>query len=190
MIVTTTERLTLRNWEEKDRDLFHEINSDPVVMEFFPFQRSRAQSDELFDLLRGIIDETGFGFYALAARETDAAIGFCGLSRTTARLEPHMPAGTVEIGWRLARRRWGHGYVTEAAQRLLALGFTEKGLDEIVSFAVAGNARSIAVMRRIGMVAAPDRDFDVPGIDEAHAGLRPHVVYTIDRTRWRAMEGA
>ena len=101
-----------------------------------------------------------------------------------------MPAGTVEIGWRLARRRWGHGYVTEAAQRLLALGFTEKGLDEIVSFAVAGNARSIAVMRRIGMVAAPDRDFDVPGIDEAHAGLRPHVVYTIDRTRWRAMEGA
>ena len=37
-----TERLILRNWEERDRDLFHRINSDDRVMEFFPFRRDRA----------------------------------------------------------------------------------------------------------------------------------------------------
>ncbi|MCW5706460.1 GNAT family N-acetyltransferase [Shinella sp.] len=184
MPIATTRRLVLRNWEEKDRDLFHEINSDPVVMEFFPFLRTRAQSDELFERIRGIIAETGLGFYALAERESDIALGFCGLSRTTDRLEPHLPAGTVEIGWRLARRHWGRGYVTEAAERLLAYGFEEKGLAEIVSFAVAGNTRSIAVMRRIGMRAAPERNFDMPGLDDPT--LRPHVLYTLDRAGWQS----
>ena len=185
MIIATTRRLALRNWEEKDRDLFHEINSDPLVMEFFPFLRSRAQSDELFERLRGIIAQTGLGFFALADRQTDTALGFCGLSRT-AKLEPFVPDGAVEIGWRLARRHWGRGYITEAAERLLEFGFAEKGLDEIVSFAVADNARSIAVMRRIGMTAAPERDFDMPGIEDAHARLRPHAVYMIDRAAWQA----
>jgi RimJ/RimL family protein N-acetyltransferase len=184
MIVATTGRLTLRNWEEKDRDLFHEINSDPAVMEFFPFQRSRVQSDEMFERIRGIIAETGLGFFALADRETDAAMGFCGLARTT-KLEPHVPNGTVEIGWRLARRHWGRGYITEAAETLLQIGFEEKGLEEIVSFAVADNARSIAVMKRIGMVCAPERHFEMPGIDDARAELRPHVLYTIDRAAWQ-----
>ena len=45
--ILTTERLIIRNWREKDRDLFHEINSDPEVMEFFPKRRNRAESDEL-----------------------------------------------------------------------------------------------------------------------------------------------
>jgi RimJ/RimL family protein N-acetyltransferase len=183
MIVATTPRLILRNWEEKDRDLFHEINSDPVVMEFFPFLRTRAQSDELFDRIRGVITQTGLGFFALADRETDTAMGFCGLSRTT-RQEPYVADGSVEIGWRLARRYWGHGYITEAAEKLLEFGFDEKGLDEIVSFAVAGNTRSVAVMRRIGMLDT-GRDFDMPGIDDARAELRRHVLYTIDRAAWR-----
>jgi RimJ/RimL family protein N-acetyltransferase len=184
MPIATTKRLILRNWEEKDRDLFHEINSDPAVMEFFPFLRTRAQSDELFDRLRGIIAQTGLGFYALADGATDEAMGFCGLSRTGG-LEPHVADGAVEIGWRLARRHWGHGYITEAAERLLEFGFEEKGLPEIVSFAVAGNARSIAVMRRIGMVAAPDRDFGMPSIEDARAELRPHVLYALDRAAWQ-----
>jgi hypothetical protein len=36
-----TARLILRNWEDRDRDLFHLINSDDRVMEFFPMRRSR-----------------------------------------------------------------------------------------------------------------------------------------------------
>ena len=185
MIIATTKRLLVRNWEEKDRDLFHEINSDPVVMEFFPFLRTRAQSDELFERLRGIIADTGLGFFALADRDTDSAMGFCGFSRVT-NLEPHLPDGTVEIGWRLSRRYWGQGYITEAAEKLLEFGFVTQNLDEIVSFAVATNERSIAVMQRIGMIAAPHRDFDMPGIDDARAELRPHSLYAIDRATWQA----
>jgi len=181
--IAGTPRLVLRNWEERDRDLFHEINSDPAVMEFFPFRRTREQSDALLDRIRAIIAGTGLGFFALADRATGEVFGFCGLSRPD--LEPHLPKGTVEIGWRLARRHWGRGYATEAARELLRLGFEEKGLEEIVSFAVASNARSIAVMRRIGMRADPSRDFAMPGIDEAHAHLRPHVLHAIGKAEWQ-----
>jgi len=182
-IITQTERLTVRNWIEADRDLFHEINSDPEVMAYFPFRRSRAQADELFDRIRGTINETGLGFFALALRQNNQAIGFCGLAHTD--LEPLLPKGSVEIGWRLARLFWGKGYVTEAASALLAYGFDQRGLEEIVSFAVGENSRSTAVMKRIGMRPDPARDFDHPRVPESHPHLRRHVLYAVTAAQWR-----
>lgn len=182
-IITQTERLTVRNWIEADRDLFHEINSDPEVMAYFPFRRSRAQADELFDRIRGTINETGLGFFALALRQNNQAIGFCGLAHTD--LEPLLPKGSVEIGWRLARPFWGKGYVTEAASALLAYGFDQRGLEEIVSFAVGENSRSTAVMKRIGMRPDPARDFDHPRVPESHPHLRRHVLYAVTAAQWR-----
>ncbi len=35
MIILETPRLIIRNWEDRDRDLFHVINSDEEVMRFF-----------------------------------------------------------------------------------------------------------------------------------------------------------
>ncbi|MDX3925195.1 MAG: GNAT family N-acetyltransferase [Shinella sp.] len=182
-MIATTERLILRNWDEPDRDLFYEINSDPEVMKFFPFRRSRAEADALFDKLRGLIADTGLGFYALALKHDGKPIGFCGLARTD--LEPFLPNGTVEIGWRLARAHWGKGYVTEAASALLRYGFTSRNLDEIVSFAVADNHRSTAVMQRLGMKHDPARDFEHPRIPESHRHLRRHVLYAITRKQWK-----
>lgn len=107
MTICETERLRIRNWRDSDRDLFAAINSNPKVMEFFPHRRSRAESDELFDRITRTIEETGFGFFALALRENDASIGFCGLAYTD--LEPHLRDGTIEVGWRLALPHWGKG---------------------------------------------------------------------------------
>ena len=174
MIICETDRLRIRYWLESDRDLFAEINSDPKVMEFFPFRRSRAEADALYDRNDRTIRETGFGFFALALRDGNMPIGFCGLARTD--LEPHLPDGTVELGWRLAAAHWGKGYVTEAARALLGYGFATRKLEEIVSFAVPSNIRSIAVMRRIGMHPQPHRDFDHPRVPDTHRHLRRHVL--------------
>jgi RimJ/RimL family protein N-acetyltransferase len=96
------------------------------------------------------------------------------------------PQGTIEIGWRLAPEYWGKGYATEAAEAWLAFGFETLGLDEIVSFAVAGNRRSTAVMERIGMKADPASDFDHPAIGDDYAHLRRHVTYRLSRADWQA----
>ena len=65
-----TPRLVLRNWEERDRDLFHRVNSDDQVMEFFPFRRDRATSDAVMDRMRAEIDADGYGWTAAEIADT------------------------------------------------------------------------------------------------------------------------
>ncbi len=183
MIIVETPRLRVRNWLETDRPLFAEINADPKVMEFFPRRRSREESDALMDEVKRRIDETGLGFFALALKETHEPIGFLGLARTD--LEPHLPDGTVEIGWRLAARFWQKGYVTEASEAMLRHGFKTHGLEEIVSFAVEQNTRSTAVMRRLGMRHDPARDFGHPRVPDTLPHLKHHVLYALNREDWQ-----
>jgi len=178
--------LILRPWEKRDRDLFYEINSDPQVMEFFPFRRDREQSDAFFETLM-VRQKERITFSALELRETGECLGFCGLH--DGDVEPAFPAGTVEIGWRLATRNWGKGYATEGARAALRYGFETLGLPEIVSFAVHDNHRSTAVMERIGLKRDPARDFDHPHVPATHAQLQRHVVYRMTAEDWRTKKG-
>ncbi len=174
-IILETDRLRIRSWIEGDRDLFREINADPKVMEYFAFRRSHAESDALLDKLNASIRHTGFGFYALELKEASEPIGFCGLS--LANMPDIFPIETVEIGWRLATRFWGHGYVTEAARALLDFAFTSKDIPAVLAFAVADNRRSTAVMERIGMTRCPQMDFEHPRVPDTHPHLKRHAVY-------------
>lgn len=150
-------------------------------MEFYPIRRTRPESDEMLDRLRAIIQETGMGWAAVTLKETGEPIGFAGLAAVRFKAD-FAPA--VEIGWRLAPERWGKGYATEAAEALLAHGFQELDLSQIVSFAVCNNRRSIAIMKRIGMTADPSLDFDHPGVPDSHPHLKRHVFYRLSREEW------
>ena len=175
LIILETPRLRVRSWVDSDRDLFREINADPKVMEFFPFRRNHQESDALLDKLNGSIRNTGLGFYALELKNSDEPIGFCGLSHPN--MPEIFPAETVEIGWRLATRFWGNGYVTEAARALMDFAFNEKAIPALLAFAVEANHRSTAVMKRIGMRPWPQMDFDHPRVPDTHPHLKRHVVY-------------
>lgn len=137
-----TERLLLRRWHPADRAPFAAMNADPEVMEHFPAALTRTESDALIDRIEAGFEARGFGLWAVEVTATGEFIGFTGLS-VPAFDAPFTPA--VEIGWRLRRRSWGHGYAAEAARRVLASGFTDHGLTEVVSFTSAGNVRSQSV---------------------------------------------
>lgn len=173
----TTERLILRGWCGNDRPLFHRINSDERVMRYFPIRRNREESDALMDRLQDEIVADGFGFAAIELADTGEVAGFAGI-RKVSGIEV-LPERSVEIGWRLAPEYWGKGYASEAARRWLEFGFEQLRLPRIVSFAVRDNADSIAVMRRIGMSARPDLDFNHPDIPAGRPDLRAHVMFEI-----------
>jgi RimJ/RimL family protein N-acetyltransferase len=82
--------------------------------------------------------------------------------------------GGVEVGWRLARSAWHHGYATEAATAALGIAFGGLGLDEIWSMTSVLNEPSQAVMRRLGLTEYAR--FEHPRIPEG-SPLRPHVTY-------------
>jgi len=165
----------MRRWRAGDREPFAALNADPEVMEHFMATMTRAESDAFVDRIEAGFDTYGYGLWAVDA--ASGFIGYVGLqwTRFDARFTP-----AVEIGWRLARPAWGHGYATEAAIAVRDFALRDIGLDEIVSFTTYRNERSQAVMRRIGMTHDPADDFDHPGLPVDHP-MRPHVLYRLTR---------
>jgi RimJ/RimL family protein N-acetyltransferase len=147
------------------------MNADPAVMEYLPRVLTREESDALFERVRQT------DLFAVETRSDATFLGFIGLS--TPRFHAHFTPCT-EIGWRLAKAAWGHGYATEGARAALAYGFESLALDEIVSFTVPANLRSRRVMDKLGMIRSPADDFDHPSLAADHP-LRGHVLYRLAR---------
>jgi RimJ/RimL family protein N-acetyltransferase len=170
-----TERLRLRQWRDDDLEPFADLNADPEVMRYFPALMTREQSDALAERERAAIAERGWGLWAVEVVGGPPFVGFVGLTEHTfpAHFTP-----AVEVGWRLARSAWGHGYATEAARAALSFGFGELALDEVVSMTVPANERSRRVMERLGMTRSPADDFDHPRVP-AGSPLRRHVLYRL-----------
>ncbi|WP_329231686.1 MULTISPECIES: GNAT family N-acetyltransferase [unclassified Streptomyces] len=138
----------LRVPTDEDALAWHRVFADPEVMEFHggrPAEysvyeeltaRQRRHDAELGHCLWTVLDDAG------------EVLGFTG-----AQPWPHEsfgPVGEIEIGWRLGRAAWGHGYATSAAratlERVRALG-----VREVVAMINTRNARSVAVAVRLGM---------------------------------------
>jgi RimJ/RimL family protein N-acetyltransferase len=174
--VLRTDRLIMRRWHDADRDPFAALNADPEVMRYFPASLDRGASDALVDRIEELFQRQGFGLWALEVAGTGEFIGFTGLNPMPAGVPG---AGGMEVGWRLARHAWHHGYATEAAAAAAGVAFGGAGLAEIWSMTAAANEPSQAVMRRLGMTL--HAHFDHPGV-EAGSPLRPHVAYRLLRT--------
>lgn len=180
LIEIETSRLLLRQWRDTDYQPFAALNADPRVMEFFPEPLSKTQSDRMADRIRGLIEQKGWGFWAVEATGVAPFIGFVGLHEPSAELSC---SPCVEVGWRLATPYWGKGYASEAAAAALRVGFEQLGLSEIVSFTAVLNQRSQAVMQRLGMQHWGEF-FDHPAIPEGHP-LQRHILYRLQQSRWQ-----
>lgn len=172
-----TERLLLRGWREEDRAPFAAMNADPAVVEFLNGALTREQSDAMVERIQASWAGKGYGLWAVQVIDGPEFIGYVGLWDALFEA-PFTPA--VEVGWRLARSAWGHGYATEAARAAVSYGYATLGLPEVLSFTAAANVRSRAVMERIGLIRDPDGDFEHPLVPEG-SPLRRHVLYRFAR---------
>jgi RimJ/RimL family protein N-acetyltransferase len=172
-------RVQLRPWRDDDLAPFAQMNADPDVMAFFINPLSRAESDALATRLRAAVERDGIGLLALEVPGI-AFAGFVGMGPTPSFAidVPGIVPGSREIGWRLARPAWGHGYATEAATLVLRYVLDVLRWNQVISFTAQTNLRSQAVMQRIGLTERGR--FDHPRI-EASNPLRPHVVCTAER---------
>lgn len=165
-----TERLLMRRWRDADREPFARLNADPEVMRFFPTRLDRDASDAMVDRIEGLFERQGYGLWALELLETGQFLGFTGLNP----MPDGVPgAGGMEVGWRLDRPAWGHGYATEAARAALGVAF-QVGLPELWSLTAVLNEPSQAVMRRLGM--RPCAHFEHPRVPP-ESPLRAHILY-------------
>lgn len=162
-----TSRLILRHWQDADRDPFAAMNADPEVMADLGGPFDRARSDAKFDRYRAAQDKHGISRWVVQ----DVASRFLGYTGIL-HVGPDHPLGAhAEIGWRLVRAAWGHGYASEAAKAALEDGFARVGLKEVLSYTAPDNLRSQAVMERVGLQRDEARDFDWPQSGTVWRGL-------------------
>jgi RimJ/RimL family protein N-acetyltransferase len=141
-----TERLRLRGFSEADLDAWAAICADPEVMRWIGepagMSRERAWRDMAYML--GHWELRGFGQWAIVERDRGALVGRTGLIR---------PEGWpgVEVGWVIARERWGRGYAPEAAAAAVDWGRAAFGLDHVISLIEDHNGASQRVAAKLGM---------------------------------------
>lgn len=172
-----TERLLLRRLTEDDLDAFAEVFAKEPVMKYSNYQRglTRAESADVLGRLMGHWDEHGFGHWAVVQKSDGAFLGYEGLA-IPFFLPEVLPA--VEIGYRLDPSAWGKGYATEAGRAALSYGFDTLSCERIIAIYDIENARSGAVMERLGMHVERDTLHPEQGVT-----LR---VYELQRHEWRA----
>jgi ribosomal-protein-alanine N-acetyltransferase len=174
-------RVRLRPLAAADRDAFVAMHGDPDVMATLLGPLDRRASDALFDRLRSDHASRGWGLLAVEADGLQGFAGLAGLLPVPADV-PCSPS--VEVAWRLRRAAWGLGIATEAARLAISDGFGRLGVDEIVAYTAAANARSLAVIGRLGFRRDPSGDFDHPRVPEGDP-LRPHQLYRMGRAQWQ-----
>ena len=172
-----TDRLLLRSWRDGDVEAFDRYLNLPPVTDTVGGVQSRDEIQAGLQRIAACEAEHGFCFWAVERLADGAFLGFCGLKRLNAEGAPPEMVGAPEIGWRLRADAWGQGFAREAATAALDLAFGRFGLDQVYAITLAHNERSWGLMRRLGMAARPDLDFDMP----IHGR---HVTYYLGSDAW------
>jgi RimJ/RimL family protein N-acetyltransferase len=175
-VLLTTERLLLRTFRLDDLPVYAALNADPEVVEFLGGVPLTAQdSDETAEWAQELHAREGIGLLAMERRTDGLFLGMCGLHH----LEEWFP-DDIEIAWRLGREHWGHGYATEAATAWLDHAFGPMDLPRVISVSDRPNMRSIAVMRRLGMVLDHEVTLEEDGV------TFDALVHSVSAQRWRS----
>lgn len=143
-----TDRLLLRYFRDDDLPPFLAYRNDPEVARYQSWESigeetARRLLAEMRRLRPGLPGE--WFLFAIELKETGALIGDCTLKI------PYEPQEQGEIGYTLDRAYQGKGYASEAVRALLDLTFLKLDLHRVTAIAHVDNARSLALMERIGM---------------------------------------
>lgn len=175
-----SERLILRPWKDADRRPFAKMSADPSVMEYLMPLTPGEATDAWIDRQLAHLATHGYCFWAIEVKKDGAFVGAVGLLCVS--YEAHFTPA-VEVGWRIARAFWGHGYAPEAAAAAIRFGFETLQLPEIVATTVSDNQKSRRVMAKLGMMHDTAGDFDYPCVSKGHL-LRRLVLYRLTRDYW------
>ncbi len=161
----TTERLSLRAWSLDDLDFIVAMDMDPDVGRYlYPHGRPTIQERTVISRRRinsGWPKQGGMWFVEWA--ESGDPLGWCGMF-------PLEDSGLVEIGYRFDTAAWGKGIATEAARKVLDLGFGTFEFDPIVAVTHPKNVGSQTVLKNTGL--KPDGTKFQYGLEQKFYSLR------------------
>jgi RimJ/RimL family protein N-acetyltransferase len=165
-----TQRLLLRQFREDDLDAWARITSDPEVMRYVGGSAlTREEAWRSLGYMLGHWKIRGFGLFAAEEKATGELVGRIGL---------YQPEGWpgLEVGWLVARARWGEGFASEGGAASLAHAFGALGARRVISVIEPLNAASIRVAEKLGERFAERRQLQGKQVS----------IYAIERAAWEA----
>jgi RimJ/RimL family protein N-acetyltransferase len=141
-----TERLIMRGFREEDLDEWAAISADGEVTQWVgdPDGLSKEDAWRRMAYFLGHWELRGCGQWALVEQDTGELVGRAGL------LYPEGWPG-LEVGWLVARSRWGRGYAPEAGRAALDWAHSALGAEHVISLIEDENERSARVAEKLGM---------------------------------------
>lgn len=142
-----TERLILKPTTLADFDLYREILSYPNLTKYLP-KGAPYTEQEVTSYVDKRIEHwnRGFGSYIVYLKsDSNKKIGYAGVERS-----PNPQCSDIRYGFTLTGQ--GKGYAFEAAKAVVEHTFQSMGLTEIFGISVRNNIRSIAILKKLGMV--------------------------------------
>lgn len=154
MVPPETARLRLRPLTLDDAPYVLGLLNEPSFIQHIGDKGARDLDGARKYLAEGplaMYAEHGLGLWLVEERASGAPIGMCGLLQRPTLPEP-------DLGYAFTPAYWGRGYALEACRATLAWGRETKGLARILAIVSPGNAASIAVLRKLGMVEEGRRE--------------------------------
>ncbi|MBX2834251.1 MAG: GNAT family N-acetyltransferase [Micavibrio sp.] len=160
-----TDRLILREWEDRDLEPFARLNADPLVMQYLPRVLDKKATKRHMKEFQKDFKKHGYGLYVIEEKETSEFVGFTGLHNVDFEAS-FTPA--VGLAWRIDYEYWGKGFGSEAARAVIDHAFNNLKLKELVAFTVYDNSRTIHLMEKMGFKYQKGKDFDYPALRVGH----------------------
>lgn len=171
----------LRKLQPGDLDAVHALTSRMDVVRYMLLPVcSRVESEKF---LRDAIDEAPSEPWrsvvrAIVEPQTVAVVGLCGVVILRGAEEG-------EIWYLVDPARWGQGIATQAAQKLLEIGFTELGLHRLWASCLPENPASSRVLEKVGM---RKEGFLVKNL-KIHGEWKSSHLYALLAEEWRRRPG-
>ena len=147
-----TERLILRELRITDLEGMFELDSDPEVHKYLGNKpvKNRAASEKILENVLNQYKERGIGRWAVMNKSTNEFMGWSGLRLNT---EYNMNGFTkdYDVGYRLIKRFWGHGYATESSKKAIDYAFNVLKLEVLYGITEIGNQASHNVLLKSGL---------------------------------------
>lgn len=159
MIVVETPRLILRHIEPGDAVFIHALLTDADFLAMIGDRGVRTLEDAhrvIPEKFEASYRDHGFGMYAVEGKAEGVPLGMAGLVRRDG-------LDDVDVGYAFLPTGRGRGYAYEAARAVLDLA-KDWGIAPVVAIVSPGNAASIRVLDKLGLVA--DRLVRMPNADD------------------------
>lgn len=164
-----TDRLILRNIENRDADLIHKLRSDETVNAFVGRDNSSTleKAKEYILKIQNLVEQNKCIYWIITFKENNEMIGSICLWNFDLENE------IVEIGYEMLTEFQGKGIMSEAIKKIIEYAFEEIQAKIITAFPSSDNVNSVAMLKKM------DFEFEDKKYNNTHEKVKNLVTYTL-----------